>query len=323
MDKNGRKSKGSILTKIVQQIQLMRKELQNEKHIDAWWEKELTFAQFVGTERLKHDYTVLFYHIIKEKPRIKQDFIKLQGYIKDSEFRRGKTIFELLTAQWNFVEHMLELIEQNVAIIKELELIEKKNIKNQVVINSEQYLRFQQLRKLLYNGEFKYLATIFKLEKEINYKEVRLNKHEISREKNEVFTFLKSQDMLKRLQIHLNYQFKYIDAIENYYISVVEHATRSEMREMIGEEREMETAELGHNVKSLLPVVISIQSLIQLFVHNSNEEMRHVLTMEKIFKQQRLKNVKLMDLTQKEISLEKLEQEYEQALRKVIKNKPK
>ena len=314
-------SKDTILRKIQKQINLMGQSLRREKRIEKWWEKRLSFRQFIETEKLKHDYTIAFYDLIKQKPKIKQDYINMQKYIADSEFKRGRTVFELLTAQWNFADSMLEMIEKNIGIIRALENKEKENIRTQISINADQFKRFQQLRKLLYEEEFKYLATIFKLEKDINYKEIKLNKKELQREKIEILTFLRAVDLLKRLQIHLNYQFKYIDAIENYYISVVEHATKSEMKEMIGEERELEEVELGHKVRSLLPVVINIKSLIKLFAHNSNEEMRHVLTMEKMFKYQRMKNINLIWLTKKELSLEQLEKNYEGALKKVIKGK--
>ncbi len=313
--------KDAILKKIQKQINLMRQALKRETRIEKSWEKSLNFKQFIETEKLKHDYTIAFYNLIKEKPRIKQDYINMQRYIAESEFKRGRTVFELLTAQWNFADNMLELIEKNMWIIRALEKKENENIKTQIAINADQFRRFQQLRKILYDGEFKYLATIFKLEKDINYKEVKLNKKELEREKLEILAFLRTADLLKRLQIHLNYQFKYIDAIENYYISVVEHATKAEMKEMVAEERELEEAEVGHKVKSLLPVVINIKALIKLFAHNSNEEMRHVFTIEKMFKQQRLKNIHLIGLTKKELSLEQLEKDYESALKKVIKEK--
>lgn len=313
-------AKDAILMKIQKQILLMREALKHEAKIGKSWEKHLSFRQFIQTEKLKHDYTISFYNLIKKKPRIKQDYAELQRYIAQSEFKRGKTVFGLLTAQWNFADNMLNLIEKNIDVIRNLEKKEKENIKTQIAIDSDQFKRFQQMRKILYDGEFKYLSTIFKLEKDINYREVKLNKKELQRESLEILNFLRAVDLLRRVQIHLNYQFKYIDAIENYYISVVEHATKSEMKEMIGEERELEEAELGHRMKtSILPVVINIQSLIKLFAHNSNEEMRHVLTMEKMFKLQRLKNIHLISLTKKELSLEQLEKDYESALKKVIK----
>ncbi|MBI2545631.1 hypothetical protein HYV81_00435 [Candidatus Woesearchaeota archaeon] len=308
-----------ILKEIVKQIYAMRRSLQREKKVDTWWQKTLTLKQFVETEGLKQAYTASFYNLVKQKPRIRQDIVAKQKYITDSEFRRGKTVFELLTAQWNFVEQMLELIEGNIALIKGLQQAEHGNIKSQMVIHLQQIARFQELRKMLYGKEYKYLSRIFKTEKRINVAEIALNKKELQREKLEIMAFIRAVDLLKRLQIHLNYQFKYIDAIENYYISVEEHATKSEMREMVSEERELEEAEAGHKLKSMLPVVINITSLVKLFAHNSSEEMRHVHTLEALFKGQRSKNIKLISLTKKELSLEQLEKSYETALKHVIR----
>lgn len=307
-----------ILRTILKQINAMRKSLQREKQVDAWWKKTLTFKEFVETEGLKQAYTISFYNLVRQKPRIRNDIVTIQHHITESEFRRGKTVFELLSAQWNFVENMLELIEGNIALIKGLQHAEKKNITQQLVIHKDQIERFQELGHMLYGKQYTYLAHIFKTEKKINVAEIRLNKKELARERIEIIGFIRAVDLLKRIQIHLNYQFKYIDAIENYYISVAEHATKSEMREMIHEERELEEAEAGHKLKSVLPVVINITALVKLFAHNSSEEMHHVKTLERLFKEQRFKNIKLMHLTKKELSLEQLEKKYETALKRVI-----
>ena len=307
------------LSDIQKQIKAMESRLKNQQAVMNSVGEIKSMQDFIKSEKLKHEYIFSFYELAKHKPKMKHEHKKLIDIVKNSAFRRQGIINSILIEQWNFIEKAYNLIQDNSATVSLLEKDIDKIISGQISISNGHKKRLKSLAQLIYKKEFKNLDKIISKEISINKKQVLLAKKEVQREREQIILLKKVVEQIEELQIHINYQFKYINAMEDLYISKEISTDKKARNELEKEEEEFECEETRMRIKKPMYTFIPVFSVIKLFAHNSGHEMHIVNKISINLFNEKITNIKAIDIIKKEISMENLEKRYEEKLSSLLK----